>query len=527
MIKNYATGYVNTQYEDIALKFDSITCVEAKYINNLSILDESNDLIDALPPIKTDAQSMEFFEYLPYYTPDEKNLSNAERALAILRLDNLRKPRNFTIQLDLAIALALRRCYMARRKFNIREQQNLLEIGSYYRDCEYRRITGRKVMGFSLIGASGAGKSTSIISALQYYPQVIIHETNNSRCIQVVYLVVECPADGSIKAFYDACFTSLADALGIDIDGLGTARTIDSKAMLFKKLALRYNIGMLVIEEIQNLSIRREDTMNQFLTLTNETQIPIVFVGTYKVYNRVFDIDFRLGRRAGEQIEVGRYKYDALWKNLIETLWRYQWCKQVSNLTEETSRIFYEETGGILDRVINLYQMVQLEAINSGIEKITDKLIIATSKKYYQSTRKMLSERSRLSTLIKYEDLYYSTKEMKIKDTLINSVSQKNAIDLITDKERNKSVNSKNNKKSNIISNIQKLFGSKYTVKQLSNVIDKEANKIPDLLLMEENELNLYFIKLIIELENRNKASIDKKESEYKLKILEGPDLYE
>lgn len=209
------------------------------------------------------------------------------------------------------------------------------DTGKYFTDCEYKKIEGQKTQGFTVIGISGGGKTTSLSSSLYNYPQVIYHTDENSRCLQLVYIKVECPPDGSIKSFYDSCLDAMEDAVGRKIEINKAKMTTNEKERLFKKFALRWNLGMIVIEEIQQLSIKREDTMNQFLTLANDTQIPIVYVGTNKALKRIFGIDFRLARRLGNEIVVKRYEKDSLWNNMLEELWDYQWLSEYIPLTQK------------------------------------------------------------------------------------------------------------------------------------------------------------------------------------------------
>lgn len=308
-MKKYYENFEKTQYEDIALKFDCIRSVEARYINQTEPTDIGNELIEALVPIKNEVESIRQFEYRPYFSAHERNLSSEERSLAVLRLDQYRIGRDYTHMIDKEIEIALRRCYRARKKFNLDKIKTLDETGKYFTDCEFKKIEGQKTQGFTVIGISGGGKTTSLTSSLYNYPQVIYHTSKNSRCLQLVYIKVECPPDGSLKSFYNSCLEALEVATGFKIDVFNNkSMTIADKEKLFKRLALRWNLGLIVIEEIQQLSIKRVDTMNQFLTLANDTQIPIVYVGTYKALKRIFGVDFRLTRRLGNEIIVRRYE---------------------------------------------------------------------------------------------------------------------------------------------------------------------------------------------------------------------------
>lgn len=526
-MKVYCKKYEKTQYEDIAMKFDCIKTVNARYIEQTEPIDIENDLIEALLPLKIEKESFEQFEKQPLVLASERKLPAAQRALAVLRLDNYRIGREFTSVIDKEIEIALRRCYRARRKFNLDKMEVLNETGKYFTDCEYKRIEGMKTQGFTLIGISGGGKTTALASALYNYPQKIIHTDENSRCMQIVYIKVECPADGSMKSFYDRCLDALEEASERIIPSRKSAKSVGDKERLFKKLALRWNLGMLVIEEIQQLSIKREDTMNQFLTLANDTLIPIVYVGTYKAMNRIFGIDFRLARRLGNEIEVKRYNYDEMWHDLMQELWEFQWMKEYIPLTNEISETFYNETAGIIDRVITLFEILQLEAIYNDMESVYDftpSFIQKVSEKYFSTTRKVLYNLSIGNTLdiSKWNDLYNSSEDRNLIQSISNEIAQRKAKEIILDSTRKKEKFFKNTLRSNVVENIKQVFDDSYDIESIIKAFDFVVKKNSHLIQeLKETELNSMVMDLLIHPEKmEKKMKGEKVANNYNLPIL-------
>lgn len=527
-MKKYWEDYEKTQYESIGMKFDAVKSVEARYIKQTEPKDQGNELIEALIPLKIDLDSFEQFEKQPVVLKSERKLPAAQRALAVLRLDDYRIAREFTCILDKEIEIALRRCYRARKKFNLDKLQILNDTGKYFSDCEYNKIEGQKTQGFTLFGISGGGKTTALSSALYNYPQKIIHTTANSRCIQIVYIKVECPADGSLKSFYDRCLDALEDASDCIIPAKKSAKSVGDKEILFKKLALRWNLGMIIIEEIQQLSIKREDTMNQFLTLANDTLIPIVYVGTYKALNRIFGIDFRLARRLGHEIEVKRFDKDALWDDMIEELWEFQWLKEYIPLTEELSIVFYTETAGIIDRVITLFEALQLEAISQEMEtkeEITPDFIRKVSETYFGTTRKVLNDLSggKLKDISEWDDLYNRTDERDLIRAVSNKMAEEKARQVILSTERREGKFVKNILRNNVIDNIHMFLGETYNnalILQAYEYVAKRNRK----LIEDRNEvaINAKVIELVIHPEQmQKKEQVDKVVDKYILPILD------
>jgi len=525
-MKKYVENYNKTQYEDITMNFNSVRTVEARYIKQTEPMDIGNDLIEALVPLKSEIESFEQFEYRPYYSVHERNLTAEKRCLAIMRLDSYRIGRDYTHIIDREIQVALRRCYRARKKFNLDKIQTLDETGRYFTDCEYVKIEGQKTQGFSLIGISGGGKTTSLSSSLYNYPQVIYHTDENSRCIQVVYIKVECPPDGSIKSFYNACIDALQEATGIPI-AINSTKTTADKERLFKRLALRWNLGMIVIEEIQQLSLKREETMNQFLTLANDTQIPIVYVGTFKAMRRIFGIDFRLARRLGNEIIVKRYNKDMLWNDMLEELWQFQWLKEYVPLTPELNDVLYEETAGIIDRVITLFEVMQLDAImneQDNIKSITPTYVRNISAKYFSTTRSVLRDLSRGKTedIIGWDDIFDRMTDKKTVQYIANELERRRASAIILDSERRKEIITIDGLRNNIITNILATFGQAYSVKEIETAFNFLNKKYKlSLIEMEESKVNNMIVRLLINPENMDKSSDKKKELDFELPILE------
>ena len=524
-MKQYYNDFNKTQYEDITLKFDCVKSVEARYIKQTEPMDMGNDLIEALIPIKSYEDSLESFEFRPVKSPTDRKLLPQNRALAILRLDYYRIGRDYTHLIDREIEIALRRCYRARKKFNLDKIKILDDTGKYFADCEYKKIEGQKTQGFTIIGISGGGKTTSLSSSLYNYPQVIYHADENSRCLQLVYIKVECPPDGSIKSFYDSCLDAMESAVGRKIEVNKAKMTINEKERLFKKLALRWNLGMIVIEEIQQLSIKREDTMNQFLTLANDTQIPIVYVGTNKALKRIFGIDFRLARRLGNEIVVKRYEKDLLWDDMLEELWEYQWLSEYIPLTQELNDVFYRESAGIIDRVINLFEAIQLDAIfqgNESVKDITPEYVEKVSIKYFPTTRNVLVGLSTGTNSIEtWDDIYDRKIDKRTVEEISNELDRKYAMEILLDAKRKVENITLDSLRNNIITNISVMFGDRYSVDNIEKVFIYLKNKYKQKLLnMDETKINGMVLDLLINPELMKKKP-KKSEEDYDLPILE------
>jgi len=136
-------------------------------------------------------------------------------------------------------------------------------------------------------------------------------------------------------------------------------------------------LGVLIIDEIQNLRRKRDPEMlDFFIQLDNEIGVPIVLVGT-PTAEEILSGDLRRARRASGQGEMrwSRMQNDVEWRYFLESLWRYRYVQKQSDLSDELAQTLYYESQGITDLAIRLYFFAQRYAIVTGEECITRETI--------------------------------------------------------------------------------------------------------------------------------------------------------
>ncbi len=504
-MKEYFTGFEKSQYEDIAVKFNCIKSVEARYLHQTEPSDVGNDLIEALIPLGSEQDSINDFEKRPYISPHERKLSPIIRSQAVFRLDEYRIGRDYTHLINQEIDITLKRCYRARIKCKLNNIEIIDKSNNLVRDCEYRKIEDKKTIGFSVIGISGGGKSIAISAAMYRYPQVIYHTKENSRGIQLVYIKIECPPDRSTISLYSACLTAMEEATGIEIPQAHKSRpTPAEQERLFKAMALRWNLGMIVIEEIQQISSKRISTLQQFLTLSNDLKIPLVFVGTYKVLKNISNSGLRIGRRLGEEVPVQRYEKDILWDDMLDELWNFQWLKEYIPLTQELNDVFYIETAGIIDRVISLFEAVQLTAISLGEETseyITPDFIRKVSEKYFSTTRDTLVKLStgKIKDIMKVDDIFDKRIDKQALINLQDEINKKYTVDIITDTTRKNENYNQDLLCNNVVTNIRSMLGDKFSLQEIEKVLMYLKKKYKKAFAtIQETKINAETIELLL-----------------------------
>ena len=91
----------------------------------------------------------------------------------------------------------------------------------------------------------------------------------------------------------------------------------------------------------------------------------------------------------------------------MRSMWKYQWLKTPTPLTNELKDMLYEESQGILDIAVKLYAMAQGKAIADGVETITARTIREVAAEKLQLVKPMLKalKDGDIKKLAQYEDI--------------------------------------------------------------------------------------------------------------------------
>ncbi|EDT74336.1 ATP-binding protein [Clostridium butyricum] len=392
-----------------------------------------NPFIEALPEIFTEEDVVDRFTVLPEISEKERNKAENLRYHIIKRAKNFIQPLPIHVKLERKISSLIRRGYLSRNPIDKKFLENLRILNGLddnsIRDNGVRdeldniRSTADSL---SIIGISGIGKTTAIERLLLMYPQVIKHfeyKGNNLTRTQIVWLKIDCPYDGSLSTLCKNFFTAIDDILGTRyLEKFGYSNRITSTMLInMTKLAWRYGIGILIIDEIQHLLNTKndmEDMLNFFVTLTNTVGIPTVLIGTSKA-QKVFSGNFRQARRAASEGSImwDRMKRDDNeWKFFVESLWDIQGLKKIAELTDELMEAFYDECQGITAVAVNLFILAQERALQENKEEITIDIIRKTAKNDLNLIKPMIKalRDNNLAQIVKYEDISLNLDELAI-----------------------------------------------------------------------------------------------------------------
>ena len=244
-----------------------------------------NPLVEALPPFHQGDEFSDVFGQFPTMSINDRLLSAPQRMLAVSRLNNYFEPLPSHFDVFEQIGLILRAGYAHRNPDEEVYRKNL--VGAYResmagRICPIGTSVPSTAPSFALLGVSGVGKSTVVDRILNFFPQAILHE--KQHFIQVVWLKLDCPLDGSLKQLLKTILEKLDALLGTEYrKTIGRGSTIDELILSVANIAAMHHLGVLVIDEIQNLldasGVGQAKMLNFFVTFANEVKIPLITSG--------------------------------------------------------------------------------------------------------------------------------------------------------------------------------------------------------------------------------------------------------
>lgn len=150
---------------------------EAQYKEQVIPDYQDNPFIEALPNLLSPHKVVEKLAFYPQYHQNERKLDSHYRIYMVDRLFQVFQPLPMNIELERKISRTLRQGYVFRNPFESKLAQGFCR--DYYgtNPVNPKDDDGfyPSSFGFTLIGISGLGKTSSLKRILNMYPQVIVH----------------------------------------------------------------------------------------------------------------------------------------------------------------------------------------------------------------------------------------------------------------------------------------------------------------------------------------------------------------
>ncbi|EGQ7896578.1 ATP-binding protein [Vibrio parahaemolyticus] len=380
---------------------------------------QDQPLINALPLLNSPQNTAKELNRYPKVRDSEKTLPGYIRRHAMMRiLDGFLYPTKAHLQLEQMISGMIRRGCLGRNIASTDYQRNLLDVDNVDFSAASRNA-GSAALATTIIGCSGTGKTTAVQAILDSYKHQAIYHPEYQH-IQLVWLKIDCPHDGSAKSLCIHFFRAVDDAIGSDYEILYAKSRSSAESMLgdIARVCALHSIGILVIDEIQHLNAARSGgatkLLNFFVTLTNVIKVPVLFIGTPKALD-LFSPTMRSARRASQfgSLNWNRFEHlakngkESEWDRFIKRLWKLQWFKSPTPLTTPMKELFWELTQGVAHVTVSLFYLCQARAVVAGKESITFKLVNDVFNEELSIIHPMIKalQSGRKAEIVKYADL--------------------------------------------------------------------------------------------------------------------------
>lgn len=349
---------------------------------------DGNPLIEALPPIRSTAEIASMIEWLPPAPQESDRSASAE--LRIHALPSIRKLIYLLPEYGLyssIFSVVLREGYTTRNPVRAETWQHLHYVNNGgQHSYGVPEPSAHRSSGILFSGLSGTGKSTFVNRLLQLYPQVIQHTRYGDQQFihpQLVWIKIDCPHNGSLSGLALRFFAAVDKALGTSYARANfppSGRSPKLAVLLEEMAAVAANhfLGVLIIDELQNLSRAKTQGDEGFLTflssMVEQIGIPIIGIGTPGV-TKVFRKTLQDARRAAAMgyYEFQRFAADEdAWDDFVSTVSRYNWTEYPIPNDPAFRAALYHHTQGITAIVIALFILAQFRCLASGEQMTID-----------------------------------------------------------------------------------------------------------------------------------------------------------
>jgi hypothetical protein len=338
-----------------------------------------SNIIHILPSMKSGNDLFSALEVLPKY---EESICTAEVPMRLMALSDLYRiyvPSQMSLEIYSKMYLALLRSLQKKGTKLAVQQKN-----QNYRALIQQEYSG--IMGgsdsFTIIGASGIGKSSAISRAISLITENRVIEVENPYTKIIPCICVQCPFDSSVKGLLLEILRKVDEMIDSKYyqNALRARTTTDMLIGSVSQVALNH-IGLLVVDEIQNVcnSKNGKSLVGMLTQLINNSGISICMVGTPEsaVF---FEQAMQLARRAlGLRYDV--MEYGENFRKFCEIVFSYQYVKIRTEITDGIMEWLYEHTSGNISVVVSLIhdaqeisilngkEVLNLEALNEAYQK--------------------------------------------------------------------------------------------------------------------------------------------------------------
>lgn len=228
------------------------------------------------------------------------------------------------------------------------------------------KVKQHRMPNLLLIGDSNNGKTTIIQDFAERFG-----ESYSDERLVVPVCLIQAPPSANEKDLY----ISLIDYFALPYRSSDSAGVLRAQAVHTLR---ETHVKILIIDEVHSMltgtARQQRLIMNAIKYLCNALQLPIVLCGT-KDAVRILHTDPQHASRF-DVAELPLWQNDKEFRRLVGSFERILPLKKPSNLTETSVlNLIYSISGGNIGNIKRLINECAIEAIESGEERITSKMI--------------------------------------------------------------------------------------------------------------------------------------------------------
>lgn len=309
--------------------------------------------------------------------------------------------------LDVAFRSVLQRTY-GMRKLRVSDTAGtpiIVEAKQIETHVAGRARVSEAVPGLSLIGISGCGKSRALNETLSRIPQVIVHNRGQfNQFIQINYITVVVNKQRDSKFLWDGIAKAIDEALQNPAGEYQTAmsrkRTLGEKMNYAAKLCNTFNVGILILDEIEFLlqTEFRKYALENLVTFNNITNTALMTVGSQEAKEQLFTT-FQMTRRFGKDIEASEYcRNIESFQKIFLQFFMFQWFSNPDGSpvepTDAMLQAMFFETKGTVGLLAEIYAEMNriwlIENADGHAPAVDEKLIERAALSYAKKQHNMI-----------------------------------------------------------------------------------------------------------------------------------------
>ena len=332
---------------------------------------DMNKVIKELPDMLSGDELQKAMCIIPKYDKQIQEYGNiTERLLKLSDIYNIYIPSQMSAEIYSKLYLGIIRSMQKKGNKLAVQQFNstykiMQNINNKTDNQQYEGIIGGSD-SFTIIGASGIGKTSAISRALNLIEADHVIEIGQPYTKFLPCLTVQCPFDSSVKGLLIEILRKLDEQIGTNYTKFKKA-TVDMLIGSVSQVCLNH-IGLLVVDEIQNVvnSKNGKNLIGSLTQLINNSGISICMVGTPES-EIFFGQAMQLARRS-VGLKYTAIPYNEHFCEACECLFSYQYVKNVTHINNTIIDWLYQHSAGVISTVVSLIHDAQEIAILNGRE---------------------------------------------------------------------------------------------------------------------------------------------------------------